>query len=155
MREKIRTETAKKVADKKLADYLASLTEKDIVDSYFLDNDTFTIRFSSYGNESVVNNINEIIYNNDLVDFFAEIWLDDGTFHYIFDYEYDNMVLQGENGYLDENIGTWKQHLDELSRNALIKFQTAKYSSANDMLEKIKVNDYYNHITEEYVVRKK
>ena len=151
MREKIRTETAKKVADKKLADYLASLTEKDVVDSYFLDNDTFTIRFSSYGNESVVNNINEIIYNNDLVDFFAEIWIDDGTFHYIFDYEYDNMVLQGENGYLDENIGTWKQHLDELSRNALIKFQTAKFSSANDMLEKIKVNDYYNHITEEYV----
>lgn len=33
----------------------------------------------------------------------------------------------------------------------MIKFQTAKFSSANDMLEKIKVNDYYNYITEEYV----
>lgn len=88
IRKKLDTEKAKK-----LADYLASLTEEDIIDCYFLDNDTFTIRFSSYGNESVVNNINEIIYDNDLVDFFAEIWLDDGTFHYIFDYEYDNMVL--------------------------------------------------------------
>ncbi len=153
IREQLETETAKK-----LADYLASLTEKDIIDCYFLDNDTFTIRFSLYGNESVVNNIIEIIHDNDLVDFFARIWLDEGTFHYIFDYEYDtyvltrtNVALQGENGYLDENIGTWKQHLDELSRNALIKFQTAKFSSANDMLEKIKVNDYYNHITEEYV----
>lgn len=71
IREKLETETAKK-----LADYLASLTEKDIVDSYFLDNDTFTIRFSLYGNESVVNNIIEIIHDNDLVDFFARIWLD-------------------------------------------------------------------------------
>lgn len=148
IREKLETETAKK-----LADYLANLTEKDIIDCYFLDNDTFTIRFSSYsyGNESVVNNIIEIIHDNDLVDFFAEIWLDEGTFHYIFDYDYDNVVLQGENGYLDESVGSWKRHLDELSRNALIKFQTAKFSSANDMLEKIKVNDYYNYITEEYV----
>ena len=70
IREQLETETAKK-----LADYLASLTEKDIIDCYFLDNDTFTIRFSLYGNESVVNNIIEIIHDNDLVDFFAEYGL--------------------------------------------------------------------------------
>lgn len=146
IREQLETETAKK-----LADYLASLTEKDIVDSYFLDNDTFTIRFSSSDKENVVNNIKKITDEKDLVDFHAEVWLDESSFNYFFDYEYDNVTLHGKFGYLDESIGTWKQHLDELSRNALIKFQTAKFSSANDMLEKIKVNDYYNHITEEYV----
>lgn len=83
MREKIRTETAKKVADKKLADYLASLTEKDIVDSYFLDNDTFTIRFSSYGKRVLLITLMEIFIIM-FVDFFAEIWLDECTFHYIF-----------------------------------------------------------------------
>lgn len=150
MRKNTRTEITKSDTDKKLADYLESLTEKDIVDSYFLDVDTFAVKFSSYGNESVVNNIIQIIFDNDLTDFFAEICLVDGTFHYIFDYEYYSVILQGENGYLDESIGSWKQHLDEILRNALIKFQTNKFSSANDMLEKIKVNDYYNYITEEY-----
>lgn len=150
IREKLETETAKK-----LAVYLESLTEEDIVDSYFLDNykdsDTFSIRFSSYGNESVVDNIKKITDEKDLVDFHAEVWLDENSFHYFFDYEYDNVALHGKFGYLDERIGSWKQHLDELLRNALIKFQTANFSSANNMLEKIKVNDYYNHITEEYV----
>lgn len=150
IREKLETETAKK-----LADYLASLTEEDIIDCYFLDNcqdcDTFCIRFSSSDKENVVNNIKKITDEKDLVDFHAEVWLDESSFNYFFDYEYDNVTLHGEFGYLDESIGSWKQHLDELSRNALIKFQTAKFSSANDMFEKIKVNDYYNHITEEYV----
>lgn len=79
IREQLETETAKK-----LADYLASLTEKDIVDSYFLDNDTFTIRFSSSDKENVVNNIKKITDEKDLVDFHAEVWLDESSFNYFF-----------------------------------------------------------------------
>ena len=150
IREKLDTEKAKK-----LSNYLESLTEENIVDSYFLDNDRFVIRFS-YGNESVVDNINKITDDKDLVDFYAQVRLDNNLIQYITDYNYNkanygNVILRSKFSYLDESIGFWKQHLDELSRNALMKFQTAKFSSANDMLEKLKANDYYNHITEEYV----
>ncbi len=135
-----------------LASFLSNATSKCVRGCGFLDNETFTMNF----NINFVKVISKIIKDDDLVDFYAEYWIDatplgKGSFHYILDFDDSSLVLQGKNGILDCDSIPWKKKLDELVSETFVKFNTEKFRSASGFLEKIKVNDYYNPITEQYV----